>query len=66
MPLSDAGVTTQFCPAGEVVRSAEILRIVKPPPHEVGGSSWLEVVLDQFVGYWLSSESERDRTGARV
>ena len=35
--------------------SALMLRTVKPPPHEVGGFSWLEVVLDLTAGYWLLS-----------
>ena len=63
LPVSNAGVATQFSPAGELVaQSAVVLRIVKPPPHEVGGSSWLEVVLDLTVGCSLSSELKRDRT----
>ena len=67
LPVSDAGMATQFSPAGELVaQSAVVLRTVKPPPHEVGGSSWLEVELDLIVGYSLSSESKRDRTFARV
>jgi len=35
------------------------LRTVKPP-HEVGGSSWLEVVLDPIAGYEQSSELKQD------
>ena len=67
MPVSDAGVIAQSSPAGELVdQSAVVLRTVKPPPHEVGGSSWLEVVLDLTVGYLLSSKLRRDRIVARV
>jgi hypothetical protein len=66
MPLRDAGVATQFSRAGELgcsVRSGT--SHVKPPPHEVGGSSWLEVVLALTVSYGLSSELRRGRTLAR-
>ena len=37
------------------------LRIVKPP-HEVGGSSWLEVALDPIVDCGQSSELKQDLT----
>ena len=54
MPVSDAGMTTQFSPAGELAAQSE-----------VGGSSWLEVALDLTSGYGLSSELKRGRTLAR-
>ena len=41
------------------------LRTVKPP-HEVGGSSWLAVVLDLTVECERSSESKQDLIGGSV
>ena len=49
-----------------LAQSAVVLRTVKPPPHEVGGSSWLGVVLARFVGCWRLNELKPDRTFARV
>ena len=64
MPVSDAGGLHSFL-LRRCVPAAVILRTVKPPPYEVGGSSWLGVALDLTVGYTLSSGLRRDRISAR-
>ena len=66
MPVRDAAWSRSFLVLENwFAQSAVVLRIVKTPPHEVGGSSWLEVALDLIVSRRLSSELKRDRTLAR-
>jgi hypothetical protein len=55
VPGCDADVA-QRSPLEIRSRSLRIsLRTVKPPPHEVGGSSWLGVALDPIVDCGQSS-----------